>query len=334
VAWDARGVLRELASPSSASQPLPVLRRAETAPPQQSLTPASATWRDRGFVFEPFAELDPIAPPYHQEPFDNAVRDVAARLARSGTTVIVAGAPGSGRSVLARSVAARTKRGTYVDLDRTSSRSGSLVQRIARAFGAVASPAAGSNAEIEGLLEVLAGAPPSDSVPLIVIDGVVDGTAVAADVALLTRAARSTRYFSLLAVGSTELAAELSAANPASSMVSVLPLTLRQVGAYIDAWLGATRAPDAPPLVVTVDAALLVGRRTDGNLRRINALARRLIAGGSPILTSWDAWVAPDDGGDGGPRPVRPAVWPTPAALQLINQCRAAAGLAERGSAA
>jgi hypothetical protein len=88
---------------------------------------------------------------------------------------------------------------------------------------------------------------------------------------------------------------------------------------------------------VTVDAALVVGHRTAGNLSRINALARRMIASGGQVLTSWDAWAAPDDtgrhaAGQAEP-PVRPAVWPTPEVLRLINRCRMAAGLADRGPA-
>jgi hypothetical protein len=114
-------------------------------------------------------------------------------------------------------------------------------------------------------------------------------------------------------------------------VITVPPLTAPQTGRYLDAWLQATRPPDAPPLIVTVDAALIVGHRAEGNLGRINALARRMIASGGPVLTSWDAWAAPDDAD---PRPNRatrrPPVWPTPEILRLINRYRVAAGLADR----
>src|SRR5262249_22247823 len=152
------------------------------------------------------------------------------------------------------------------------------------------------------------------------------------------RAARSTRYFNLLVIGPSELAAELARADVASALVSVPALTAAQVGRYIDSWLRATRHPDAPPLIVTVDATLIVSHRSAGSLHRINALVRRMIASGGPVLTSWDAWAASEnDGGHtaAGPAelPVRPAVWPTPDVLRLINQCRTAAGLADRGPA-
>ena len=322
VAWDTRGVLRELESPW--------LTPVDNAQP--ALKESTAEWRARGFQFDPFGALDPSAPPYRGAPFDSLRRDLSARLAMSGTTLVIAGAPGSGRSVLARWVfAANADRGAYIDLERISARPGSLVGRIARAFGAVASTATAGNAEIEGLLELLAGASPTEAVPLVVIDGVVPGTRAAAEVATLARAARSTRYFSLLVVGPAELAADLGG-HPASAVIAMPPLTPRQVVTYIESWLRATRSPDAPPLVVTVDAGLIVGHRTDGNLERINALAREMLAGGGPVLTSWDAWVAPGDAAGLVAALVRPPVWPTPEVLQLINQCRAAAGLAERGA--
>jgi serine/threonine protein kinase len=320
VAWETRGVLRELESPW--------LTPVDNAPP--SLREPSTEWQARGFQFDPFGALDPSAPPYRDAPFDGLRRDLSARLAISGTTLVLAGAPGSGRSVLARWVfAGNAERGTYIDLERISARPGTLAGRIARAFGAIARTGSAGNAELEGLLELLAGAPPTEAVPLVIIDGVVAGTRAAAEVATLARAARSTRYFSLLVVGPAELATDLVAA---SAVIAMPPLTPLQARAYLESWLRATRSPDAPPLVVTVDAALILGHRAAGNLERINALARELLATGGPVLTSWDAWTAQGEAADLAVPLTRPPVWPTPEVLQLINQCRAAAGLAERGA--
>lgn len=334
VAWEARGVLRELESPWL-TQSDPALQLADVLLP--SLAEPGAEWRAQGFQLEPFADLDPAAPPYRGAPFEALRRDLDARLATSGTTLVIAGAPGSGRSVLARSLVAGNERGAYIDLDNAGARPGSLIQRIARAFGAVASPTTAGNAELEGLLELFAAAPPAPRAPLVVVDGVIAGSRAAADAAVLARAARSTRYFSLLAVGPAELAAEIVEPDPDGAVIAVPALTAHEVGRYLDGWLRATRLPDAPPLIVTVDAALVVGHRTEGNLYRINALARRMIANGGPILTSWDAWAAADDTGrhaDGQAEPpVRPSEWPTPEVLRLINQCRRAAGLADRSPA-
>jgi hypothetical protein len=338
-AWEARGVLRELESPGMTA-PGDAPRRPDTMPPAPR--EADPAWQARGFRFEPFTELDPSEPPYRGAPFDGLRRELAGRTVASGATVIIAGAPGSGRTVLARSVlAGHPGRGAYVDVGHAA-RPGSVVQRIARAFGAVASPTSSGSPEIEGLLEVLSAGSQSAGVPLIVVDGVVAGARATADVSVLARAARGTRYFSLLVVGPAELSTELGGSIPASAVVTVPALTPLQISQYLDNWLRATRSPTAPPLVFTVDAALIAGYRANGNLDQLNALARQMIITGGPVLTSWDAWAATDDdhghNGNGArngnavaPPPVRPAAWPTPDVLRLINQCRVAAGLASRG---
>jgi serine/threonine protein kinase len=331
VAWEARGVLRELESPGLIAPPEST-RRSDTAPP--SLREPDAAWQARGFRFEPFTDLDPSEPPYRGAPFDGLHRELTARIAASGSTVIIAGAPGSGRTVLARSVlAANSGRGAYIDVGHAA-RPGSVIQRIARAFGAVASPASGSP-ELEGLLEALASGSPFTGVPLVVIDGVVAGTRAAADVSVLARAARGTRYFSVLIVGPGELSTEHGGSIPASAVVNVPALTPLQITQYLDAWLRATRHPAAPPLVITMDAALIAGHRANGNLDQLNALARQMIARSGPVITSWEAWTTTDrdTSGVAEPQPPRPgpAEWPTPEVLQLINHCRLAAGLGGRG---
>ena len=113
-------------------------------------------------------------------------------------------------------------------------------------------------------------------------------------------------------------------------MPALTPLQIRH---YLDSWLRATRPAGAPPLIITVDAALIAGHRASGSLDQLNALARQMIIAGGPIITSWDAWTAVDDGHRTtrpAEPPVRPAGWPTPEALRLINHCRVAAGLAQR----
>jgi hypothetical protein len=74
-------------------------------------------------------------------------------------------------------------------------------------------------------------------------------------------------------------------------------------------WLRPT-PPAASPRIITVDAALIADHCASGSLGQLHAIARRMIAGGGPVIASWDAWTTADDGhrtsAIAGP-PVRPA---------------------------
>jgi hypothetical protein len=172
---------------------------------------------------------------------------------------------------------------------------------------------------------------------VVVVDGVVPGSRAAMETVVLARAARSTRCFSLLTVGSAALAPDLAGSGPEINVITVPALIPAQVLAYLASWLDATLLPDAPPLIVTIDAALLVAHRSEGNLARINALVGTMLATPGAVLTSWHAWAATEPAGDQAADPlvlpVRPASWPPPEILRLINLYRAAAGLPDRGPA-
>jgi hypothetical protein len=286
---------------------------------------ADAGWQGKDFAFEPFAAVDPRAPPYRGAPFDELGAVIAARLTRPGSTLVVGGAAGSGRTVLARSILAGQAGGAYVD---AAGARGGLIQPIAQALGIAGAP------DLPGLLDAIAIAALARGVPLIVVDDVVAGTRAAADAAILARAARTTRHFNLLVVGQVGLAVKHGGPILASAALEVPALAARDVGAYVASWLAATRPAGAPPLIVTVDAALIAGHRAAGNLTALNALVRTMIAGGGPVLTSWDAWAARDDAGRDGSGLAagiaRPPEWPPLEVLALINQRRLEAGLAQR----
>ena len=293
VGWELRGVLRALATRSE--------------PPRRVMLDETAL---RGFTREPFTELGAAPAPYVGAPFDRVRAALAAAL-EPGATVVLAGAAGSGRSTLARAALAAHREGVYVELE--PGRRTGLLQRIARAFGAVASPARPATGELEAVLDAIAAAP---AAPLIVTDGI----RAPAELALLARAARPTRSFTLLIVGARP--------DAHATEIRVPPLAPGDVARYLTAWLQACQAPGAPPRIVSPDAGLLVGLRADGNLARIHALARQMLATGGAVLTSWDAWAVPDD--RGAITMDRPTVWPTPSVLALINTARADSGTPPR----
>jgi hypothetical protein len=284
VGWELRGVLRALS----------------TRPPRRATLDETG-----GFTREPFSDLDPA--PYTGAPFDRVRAALAAAL-EPGATVVLAGAAGSGRSTLARAALAAHGEGIYVEFE--PGRRTGLLQRIARAFGAVASPARPATGELEAVLDAIAAAP---AAPLIVVDGI----RAPAELALLARAARTTRSFTLLIIGARPDAHAIE--------IRVPPLAPGDVARYLTAWLLACQAPGAPPRIVSPDAGLVVGVRAEGNLARIHALARQMLATGGAVLTSWDAWAADDQSAG-----LRPRGWPTPSALALINTARADSGTPPR----
>jgi Protein kinase domain len=337
VSWEARGALRDLEAgpalrPRSISAPL--TRSAPAARPV-----ASEAWRSAGFHQEPFSPQEGLRDlrelPYREAPFEGLLATLQERLT-PGETIVLDGAAGSGRTTLARALlASRRAPGAYLDTT-GAPHDDSLIERAARALGAVASATGGGSASLEGLLDALTSRSP-DQVPLIVVEGVLAHTRASDELARMVLAARSTRYFSLLVTGDAELAAELlGVAGGADHRIELPALDVHQVRRYLEAWIAATRAAEAAPLHLTVDARLLLALSSDGNPARLNALARRmLLAKGAGVLTSWEAWLstsAPLRDADA-PPPPRPAEWPTAKVLQLLNRGRRAAGLPERAPA-
>jgi Protein kinase domain len=330
VAWEARGVLRDLESATRK-------RRGSAGASGDSagaLRAAGQEWKALGFEHEPFGEIDSMDPPHRDALFDEARGGLRGQLA-PGNAILLRGAAGSGRTALARSVLSGwSGERRYLALDGDDLRGDSLIERVTRAFGAVVRSGATGDATLEGLLEVLAAppkkAPLAEQVPLVVLDGVRAGSRAAAELAQLARAARSTHYFSLLVIGDAALAGEVF--DPTGAVFELSPLPLARVPAYLASWLRATLRQDARALMVTMDAAMLLGVRSSGNLRKLNALARRmLLSKPRAIFTSWEAAIATDDvSGEAALIPQRPTAWPTPEILQLLNQARRSAGVAER----
>jgi hypothetical protein len=331
VAWEARGILRDLESIARGEVPARRSRSREMR--AFTLPPADATWQAAGFQHEPFGALDGGEPPYRGAPFDGAKRRLLARLAGGGA-VLLAGAGGSGRTTLARSaLAAWAGPRALLTLDTFDERSDSLIERVARAFGAVASSAIGG-AAIEELLDLFGPAVAAGQGPLAVIDGVRPGSRAAAELAQLARAARHTRCFSLLVTGDAALAGPLLEDEADEATVELSPLPMSQVHRYLTAWLSSCRHPEAPPLVISVDAALLLGVSASGNLTQLNELARSaVLAHPAGVLTSWDAWRCTGEGPleAEAARPV-PGQWPTAEVLTLLNHVRRVARLGERGA--
>jgi type II secretory pathway predicted ATPase ExeA len=329
--WEGRRVLQELQSTVIAPAARP-----EEPPP--AAPPPSALLSDRfGFVRRPFFEANPASPPFQGEPFAAARQAILARLDEERSpAVALTGPPGSGRTVLCRGLAAELTRSRLVlALDLGAAGEGpSLLQRLCRAGGAIEASARGT---LEALVERFGEEQQlRGRAPLVVLDGVPPSRPLASELSALLSAARGTGAFQVLLVGGSGVPdALVDAGGERMPEVAIPPIPADRIDAYLQAWLHATRAAAAPRIVISPDALLLVGLRTDGLPGRIDVLAENMLllgaAGRVRTLSSWHAWAASDrDRWAGRPAsglPRRPAVWPPAEVVAAIDACRRRAGL-------
>jgi hypothetical protein len=339
--WDVRGLLRELeAAVDLEDGPPPPPPTVAPAPVGPTFRPADLEWTALGFTLQPYAEIDAQSAPYRGEPMAGTLRELRERLAAGpGRVVPLVGAAGSGRTVLARQLLAdppATAPRAYVDVTRLAPGARALVQRVARAFGALPKSSSGAGADLDGLLDELRGAVAGRAPALLVVDGLVPDAATAKAVALLSGAARGTTYFDVVLVGTLDAADELVAAAGGEPAVRLLAPAPWQMRDYLVAWLRAAQAAEAPPYVLTGDAALLVWQRAQGSLRRANRIAANMVRlaahDGRRVLSSWEAWTAPEDEGlpddhDTSAALHRPAEWLSAEARAVLNACREQVGL-------
>jgi hypothetical protein len=128
--------------------------------------------------------------------------------------------------------------------------------------------------------------------------------------------------------------AGLDLAGEAVAEVSVAPLDREELRAHLCGWIEATLTRSAPPVIVTPDALLLVELRSGGALERVDCIAENMLvlaaAEGRRVLSSWHAWAASDRerwATRAAALPRRPAGWPPPEVVDVIDACRRAAGV-------
>jgi type II secretory pathway predicted ATPase ExeA len=334
-------------APPAAPQRAPQRSERAPAPARQGgpvAGPPPAAWEEGlGFVRRPFSEVDPVACPYLGEPFA-AARDRILKAVEDDATPVLAlvGAGGSGRTVLCRRIAAElggSRLVLYVDVVREAGRR-SLLQRICRAAGVVE-----GSSEDESLdaLAMLLGEERQQqrNPPLLVLDGAAAPHPSTAGLARIVGAGLWTRSFKLLLAGGVGLVDELARGGvdfhgEQVPEIPLPPLDREQSARYVRGWLEATLAPQAPRVIVSPDALLLVALRSGGALARINRIAGNMLmlaaAERGRMLSSWHAWAASDRERWSGSRapaalPRRPERWPPPEVVDVIDACRRGAGM-------
>jgi hypothetical protein len=167
---------------------------------------------------------------------------------------------------------------------------------------------------------------------LLVVDAAASLRLQAHTLHALSVASRATEYFSLVVIGGADAGSLLNEPD----RVVVPPLTSQQLLDYLRGRIALAREPGAAPLLLTLDAALLVHVRSGGNLAKVNRIATRMLAAAatqrSRVLTSFHAWGAAD-ATDGMPAASsRGRQWPTPEVFVILNAQRAAMGLELRAA--
>jgi type II secretory pathway predicted ATPase ExeA len=297
------------------------------------------------FRFRPFADMDPERCPYEGPPFSTLREQIIGELKEAVAPVhVLTGPPGSGRSVVARLVAAamaRSRLTIFLELLGDHGR-GTTLQRLCSSAGA---SEGAPRADVGRLVEQLQSAKASrGQPPLLVLDDFMLTHPSTAEVLALVGTAARADSFHMLLVGHDDGwpalrdAALRDAARPGEAIHqhALPPLDRGQVSAYLRAWIDATLPADAPRIVITPDALLLVARRSNGHPERINCIAENMLhlaaAAGRRVVSSWEAWAgAPDVRWStlaNAQLPRRPRDWPPPDVVVEIDRCRHEAGLA------
>jgi type II secretory pathway predicted ATPase ExeA len=345
LADEARRVLAQLVA--APGVPLTAERERDEAGPHRMRGARGRLASVLRFRFRPFADMDAERCPYDGPPFSTMRDEIVSELKAGGAPIhVLTGPPGSGRSVVARLIAAamaRSRLTVMLELLGDDGRRTTL-QRLCSAAGV----SEGARADLGRLVEQLQAAKASrGQPPLVVLDDFMLAHTSTAEVLAVVGAAARADAFHMLLVAHDDAWPVLREAAGASEPITapaaapirqhaLPPLDRAQVSAYLRAWIDATLPPEAPRILISPDALLLIARRSNGHPERLNCIAENMLhlaaAAGRRVVSSWEAWAgAPDVRWStlaNAQLPRRPRDWPPPDVVGEIDRCRHEAGLA------
>jgi type II secretory pathway predicted ATPase ExeA len=343
LSWDGRQVLQELTAAAEAcARPRP--RPPPSPPARPPLSPAEGPLADvLGFVHRPFFTADPADGPYEGASFAGAWTEILEAVEDEGLGVLaLTCADGRGLTALCRRVAAELGRSRLVLLVDVAQHAEvrTLLQRLCRAAGVAEE--ASQEGSLDALVERLAEERRKQrSTPLVMLDGLTAPHPTTALLASLVGAGSWTRAFQTLLCGEPRLLERLADDGidfraQRVREIEVKPLAREQVPAYVRSWVEAALAPHAPPIIFSADALRLMALRSEGALERLDCIAENMLLlaadDGRRTLTSWHAWTASDrERWSVEPPPAglprRPAHWPPPDVIAVLDACRRGAGV-------
>ncbi len=346
--WEARRVLQDLATAAASSAPpaLPVDPAAAASAIRDDLRgPAPAApepLRLLGFTRRPFFDAAPAGIEDGWEPLASARARILEGIDLHQLAVLAITGAGRGHSALCRRIAesiGRERLAVVLDVSPAAGDRG-LVQLLCRAAGAIVEEST-DEACLDALVERMSEERQHrNRTPVVVLTSVVVPHPATNGLARIVEAARASGAFKILLTGATGLAAALARCRVAPgdervSELSLAPLEREDIERYVRGWLDATLAKRAPPIIVSRDALLLLALRSESALDRIDCICENMLLLAASerrrTLCSWHAWTASDVERwaarplDGLPR--RPAGWPPPEVIDVIDVCRRGAGM-------
>jgi type II secretory pathway predicted ATPase ExeA len=344
--WEARRVLQDLAAGAPARAAGEGAVAPAAAPPDDRRAPpppAPAALRRLGFTRRPFFDAAPRSLENAWEPLAVARTRLLEQLDVARAPVVaVTGSPGPGHVALSRRLAdalGHDRLSLFLHVA-PSAADRALVQNLCRIAGAVIEESS-EEACLDALVERLSEERQHrDRIPVLTLAGVAVPHPSTAGLARVVEAARASGAFQLVLAGAPGLAASVDrcrvTAGDARPPELQLPALEREdVEIYVRAWLDAALAPRSPPLLLSLDAMLLVALRAEGALDRIDCLCENMLvlaaAEERRTLGAWHAWAASDQerwATRPPPEfPRKPPTWPPPEVADVIDACRRGAGL-------
>jgi serine/threonine-protein kinase len=359
--WEARRVLQDLASAAAAggapaqAPPAPASAASVAAPSRERAAaatgsedrrgappPAPEPLRRLGFERRPFFDAAPPALEEGWEPIASARTRLLDVLDLRDVPLVALTGGGSGHAALGRRIAdalGRDRLSLFVNVPAAAADRG-LVQGLCRSAGVIVEQGT-EDACLDALVERMSEERQHrDRTPILVLAGAVVPHPSTAGLGRIVDAARASGAFRIVLAGAPGLAAaaercRLVHQGARVPEVALTPVEREEVEAYVRAWLDATLAPAAPPLIFSRDALLLLALRTEGAIDRVDHVCENMLvlaaAERRRTIGSWHAWTAPDRErwatSPPATWPLRPERWPPPEVADVLDACRRGAGM-------
>lgn len=316
------------------------------APAKTSVLPSvlptiAENFEQLGFEREPFGRVDADFLPYDGEPIRSARRALRTWLEQTKTPLMmVTGEVGSGKSSLVASTLGPRATPAVWALDISCANTGAprfLVSKALRQSGVIPAVETGKHGLVESFVARCLEQSSGNGQVVLVIRDVTREHCNFEDLTSLAMAAKQCGAFRLVLLGDAVARDFLASTHfgpqgiPCDT-IHLPALGTLEVQSYVKAWLQTSHDPLIRSVLFTPDALLLMAHRSRGNLAELNRLSQSMLGvavrQGRRVLDSWDAYSAMQE------KAVRaagrPAVWPTPDVLSILNRYRQAAGVMPR----